>query len=273
MTSKWIFSELIGKSSDEAGKQSDTITALAIQPVARTTLLYPFASTAAFSPTPKSLLPSTDIEVIKSIIDIRSTTSKKNPTLRRQELVRSQSPPLLSAIASNAKTLAETSFGCGFMTEVLLAAEGDRSAAFHAIADLAAGDPQDETHVSRHPPAGRMLKTLVQGGHYDAKEKTVRQVQPSAEFCDMLFAKIKRSLIEWATGPGAFIILALVEQDNWAGKDELITMLKSRAGTLKKAVKEAGNENKGAVEDEDAGMKSGRKASLAGMKLLLERLG
>ena len=50
---------------------------------------------------------------------------------------------------------------------------GDKSAAIEAVAELASGNPTDEGHVATTAAGGRMLKTLVAGGHYNNKEKKV----------------------------------------------------------------------------------------------------
>ncbi|KAF2092980.1 ARM repeat-containing protein, partial [Rhizodiscina lignyota] len=270
MISKAIFPELIGK-GDEPSQQADTITALANHPTGRIALLYPFAS--ATTALPKALLSEADMIMIKAIHDIRTTTSKKDPAVRRQELVRGLSSSLLATVASQASTLAQTVFGCYFITEVLLAAEGDSTAAFKAVATLVQGDPGEEAHIARNPSSGRMLKTLVQGGHFDPKEKTVRQVRPSGDFCTLLFEKMKGHLLQWATGSGAFIVLALVEQDGWIGKEALLKSLGSERAALKKAIKRA--ESDAAATPKETSKehsKSGQKAAVAGMKLLLERL-
>lgn len=274
-TGRAIFPELLGKSDEDSQEQDETIIAQVVHPTARTVLLYTFASTTATSALPKSLLSKADMESLRAIHEIRqtSTTSKKDPKVRRQELVRSVSPRLLAFISRQAMTLAKTSFGCQFMTEVLLAAEGDRTAALGAVAHLATGNLNDEAHISRSSFAVRMLKTLVQGGHFDPQQKAVRQAQPSAEFCSMLFASIDDVLLQWTMSPGAFVVLALLEQNDWKGRDRLIKTLQNEKPTLEEAITTVASAAADAAQEDDKdSQKNGQRPALAGMKLLLQQL-
>jgi pumilio family protein 6 len=95
--------------------------------------------------------------------------------VRRSELRAHFSPALLQSITDHAADLVQDSFGCQFITEVLLGASGEKSAALNAVAALAAGNPNSESHLAATAPGGRMLKTLVAGGHYNSKEKRVER--------------------------------------------------------------------------------------------------
>jgi pumilio family protein 6 len=99
-------------------------------------------------------------------------------------LVTHFSPPFLQCIARHARTLAEDSFGCQFVTEVILSSTGDKSLAISAVAAVAAGDPRAEGHIANDAAGARMLKTLVTGGHFCTKEKSIKRTpaQPSPTF-------------------------------------------------------------------------------------------
>lgn len=50
---------------------------------------------------------------------------------------------------------------------------GDKSKAISAVITLASGDPSQESHIIKLPYTSRVYKTLVQGGHYNSKEKKI----------------------------------------------------------------------------------------------------
>jgi pumilio homology domain family member 6 len=57
--------------------------------------------------------------------------------------------------------------------EILLYARGNKVEAIQAVADLAARHPSNSNHIIKLPFTARIFKTLVQGGHYNTKEKKV----------------------------------------------------------------------------------------------------
>lgn len=88
-----------------------------------------------------------------------------------------------------------------------------------------------------------MLKTLVSGGHYNNKLKTVELVTPELGFAGVLFGAIKEQVVDWAIGPTSFVVVALLEtQEEFAGVEELKKLL--RKG-VKKIEKSAAGGNKG----------------------------
>ncbi|KAH8808357.1 armadillo-type protein [Xylogone sp. PMI_703] len=275
LTAKSIFPELLSKNE---GKQVENIAVYANDLVARTTLLYLFSGRS------KSLFPaqiSSDLELLAEIDTIRTTTSKKDPELRRQELANALSPYLLKAIASGATQLITTSLGCKFIAEVLFHAEGDKSAALNAIAEVAAGDPNDNpatednayegdaeaeeiptlSHIANNPHGGRMLKALVAGGRFDAKAKKVVPVEPPLNFADILYPRIKDHIIEWATGSSSFVVLSMLECDSFSKRDELISILKKNKSELQAAAKGETAKQKGGhiARDTDEASSSARK--------------
>ena len=50
---------------------------------------------------------------------------------------------------------------------------GDKSIAKEAVISLASGDPSQNGHIIKLPFTARVYKTLVQGGHYNVKEKKI----------------------------------------------------------------------------------------------------
>ncbi|KAF4632415.1 hypothetical protein G7Y89_g5718 [Cudoniella acicularis] len=204
LTAKSIFPELLSKDTD---KQIENIVFSANDLNARTTLLYLFQGRS------RALFPashSTDLEILAEVDNIRQTTSKKDPEIRRAELAKALSPYLLKSIEAASADLVSTSFGCQFITEVMFGAEGDKTAALRAVAETVGGDPTwvtpkiDEgaesepavSHISNNPFGGRMLKSLVAGGRFDFATKTVVPVEPALVFADILYPYIQDHIVE-----------------------------------------------------------------------------
>ncbi|ESZ97033.1 putative Pumilio like proteiny domain family member 6 [Sclerotinia borealis F-4128] len=268
LTAKSIFPELLSKDEE---KQVENIMFSANDLNARTTLLYLFQGRS------KSLFPSShnsDLELLSEIDTIRTTTSKKDPEIRRQELIKALSPYLLKAIASASRELIATSFGCQFITEVLFGAEGDKTAALESLAEAVSGDPtyiqppveegavseQPPSHIASAPFGGKMIKTLIAGGRFDAATKSIVSVVPALNFGDILYPHIKEYITEWATGSSSFVVLALLESESFGNKDEVKDILTEDKKKLEKAAKEETVEQKAKREEFEAKEKD-KKAS------------
>ncbi|KAI1410777.1 ARM repeat-containing protein [Hypoxylon sp. FL1857] len=293
LTSKSIISELIGKTEQD---EASNIVISANNPNARLTIRYPLEGTS------KALFDAgraDDLKLLEELWEIRKTTSKKDPETRRKELVAALSPPLLAAIAASPLDLIFTSHGSQLVTEALLSCVGDKSAALKAIASTAQGgpnnvEPSDESatiplpreHISKAPHGGRMFKTLIAGGHFDKASRRVIPVDPPLHFADILYPFIKDYIMAWATGPSSFVVVSLLEADDFSHKDELKGILKKNKKALEKAATEETPEQKAAKEaismneEEKKTTKKGKKAGPKkevpvgnmGSKLLLEKL-
>ncbi|KKK24839.1 hypothetical protein P175DRAFT_0473658 [Aspergillus ochraceoroseus IBT 24754] len=248
LTSKLIFPELLNQGSD-AEARGEELLYQTTDLTARIPILYPFVGDKA-----KWLLPDSDHEILKEIREIRKETSKKEPSIRRQELIKAASPTLLEFIAARADALLETSFGCQFINEVLFDADGDKSAALAAVAVAAKSKADADS-----PSVGRTLKSLVQGGRFNSAEKKVEKVEPALDFHGVLYEQIQDDVMSWATGPSVFVVVALAESDDFEKKGELLKALKKGKKALEKA---------------SAAGKDGKKAGPAGSgaKLLLEKI-
>jgi pumilio family protein 6 len=283
LTSKSIFPELVGEKEEDV---TQNIISTANQTYARTVFLYPFIGLS------KSLFPAESsfaTDVLKEVHEIRKTTSKKDEQVRRAELVTALSPHLLDAITAAAPDLVSTAFGCQFVTEVLLGGSGDKEKALAAVAECAAGDPNEQIegeaaqspklHLSHSAAAGRMLKSLIQGGRYDKEKGQVVQVEPPLNFSNQLYPVIEEHVVTWATGPGSFVVVALVEASDFTEQKALVKKLKEKKKTLQKAASEETAEQKAARESQEqstAGKKGKKKGEKpvgnAGSKILLEKL-
>ncbi|KAK4158213.1 armadillo-type protein [Chaetomidium leptoderma] len=286
LTSKTIFPEILGKNEE---KDIENIVFLANDLNARITVCYLFEGQS------KSLFPAShayDLELLAEIHEIRTRTSKKDADIRRKELVAAMSQPLLAAVATSPTDLVATSFGCQFITDVLLSATGDKTAALEAVALAAAGNPtpaQSEDadplyppppHISLAPHGGKMFKTLIAGGRFDKAAGAIKRVDPPLNFADVLYPVIKDYIVQWATGPSSFTVLGLLEAPDFSSKKELLKVLRSDKKTLEAAAtaeaaagqaektdgKKSKSKGKGAQADK------GKSGGNQGAKLLLEKL-
>jgi pumilio family protein 6 len=283
LTAKSIFPELIGENGEE---QAQNIVGTANNFNARATFLYPFEGLS------RSLFPASqsfDVEVLKEVHEIRKTTSKKDEDIRRQELVAALSPQLLTAIEPVAADLASNAFGCQFLAHILLSGTGDKAKVLEALAQSAGGDPKAQPaeddldpvpHISATSFGGRMLKSLIQGGKFDKAAGKVIPADPPLKFADTLYPVIKDYIVDWATGPGSFVVVGLMESSEFSNTDELKKTLKKNKKALEKAATELTPEQQAAKEaQEEKGdkVKKGKKrpdvaVGNAGSKLLLEKL-
>ncbi len=235
MSGKAIFPELLNKDMDNIQRDEDLLGQIN-HLTARIPLLY------LLDPgTPAWLLHEDDMKVLAEIREIRTTTSKKEPETRRLELVKAISRPLLEIVPRNVEGLVDSSFGCQFLTEVLLGAEGDKSAALVALAEWAAQKPAG----TDSPHSGRMLKALVQGGRFDKETRSVKMLDPPLGFGDLLYEKIKDNIVPWATGPDSFVIVAMVEADKFSAREALVQDLKQHRAQVEKASKSVSDKERG----------------------------
>ncbi|RMJ25218.1 hypothetical protein PHISP_03908 [Aspergillus sp. HF37] len=251
LTAKMILSELLSQGAEDEARNEDLLYQVT-DLTARIPILFPFVGDRV-----KWLLPETDQELLKEIREVRKETSKKDPTARRQELVKAASQTLLDFIAASAEALLQTSFGCQFLAEVLFDSDGDKNGALSAVAVAA----KSKADVKDSPFVGRLLKSLVQGGRFNSAEKVVEKVQPPLNFHSLLYEQIKEEVVSWATGSNTFVIVALAESEEFEKRGELLKTLKKNKGALEE-VAQSGSE------------KEGKKAGPApsGAKLLLEKM-
>ncbi|PFH61052.1 hypothetical protein XA68_18313 [Ophiocordyceps unilateralis] len=286
LVAKAIFPELIGDKDEE---KAQNVVGAVNNAYARTTILYLLEGLSS------ALFPAShafDLETLREVQMIRQSTSKKDNEVRRKELVAALAPHLLAAIESAAKDLTSTAFGCQFVTDVLLAEVGDKQKALEAVAQCAAGSagerPESEAetserpHISQTPFGGRMVKSLIQGGRFDKAAGKVVPVQPPLGFAKVLYPVIKEHVMDWATGPSSFAVVALLEAGDFAEAKALRALLKKNRALLEKAATEMTAEQKVSKEARDkasdrGGEKAGKKRGQgtvgnAGSRLLLEKV-
>lgn len=221
--------------------------------------------------------------------EIRKTTSKKDEDARRHELIAALSPHLISAIAAAPYDIYATAFGCQLITGALLSSTGDKSAALEAIAQAAGGDPTEQpaeaevaqrVHVGSTPFGARMLKSLIQGGKFDKEAGKIIPAEPPLDFANTLYPVIKEHILEWATGPSSWVVVALLEAGDFGEAPALKKTLKKNKKALEKAATTETAEQKTAREAQEEAQKSGKKGKKKGdkpvgnmgSKLLLEKM-
>ncbi|KAL8704379.1 MAG: hypothetical protein Q9201_002448 [Fulgogasparrea decipioides] len=270
LTSKSVLPELISKASTDLDENQRQYLLDAVTNInARIPILYLFAAKS------KAILPSEDMDLLDTIHAIRITTSKKDPITRRKELLAHLSSPLLSLIATDAEILVQSSFGCQFMTEVLLSATGDREPALKAIIALTRTDVPEVQEALDAPSAGKMLKTLVQGGRYNPKLQKVEHAEPALGFHNMLFESLDAGgkVLEWATGSNSFIVLAFLEAEGFGHTEVLKRLLRKGRHRLEEVAGGAGPSTAEAGDDKKEERKrENSRAGNRGTLLLLERL-
>ncbi|KAK4506459.1 hypothetical protein PRZ48_000191 [Zasmidium cellare] len=255
-TSQIVLRELLGLQMEDSTERFDRLEGMITNLNSRVPILYPMAGTQ------KWLIKDNEKALIDEVHKVRETTSKKAPEVRRQELISHVSAPLLEFVADRAQNLVQSSFACQPVTEILLECHDKdnvhRDAAKQAVAQLAEGDPLEDGHIAKDPAASRMLKTLVSGGTFDPKTKTVKLSEPRLGFGEALYPIIKPHLVDWACSDSSFVVVALLESEDVPEKIK---------GEVKKALEKGKKKiQKAADGKEEKG--EGKKKGNAGARIL-----
>lgn len=255
LTSKLIFPELFCETLSESERHRSLLQYVS-HPYYKIPLLYLFGGHKL-----AWLLSGNNTEILEEVFKARQGTSKKDPNVRRDELVTTASPIMLEFVASTAESLMGTSSGCRCITEVLLGAKGDKEAALAAVAAVVKNNPA----ISSTASVGRMLKSLVHGGRFNADLRKIETIHPPLRFDALLYEHIRNDIPEWIQGPNPFVVVALVEAADFEKRAELIGILEEEKLTLQQLAKSVGN---GQGDDNDTG-----RAKSAAANLLLALLG
>jgi len=273
LTSKSILSELLAESTNDQTERDEKIFSILTDKTARVPLLYFYTNISQ-----KWLFTDPDLKpLILEIEEIRKGTSKKDHEIRRKEIITATTDGLLGMISRKAPELVKTTEGCAGIVEILLSAQSSGSSsrddAITAIANTCVGPVnEEEGHVSFIPAAGKMLRTLAQGGKYDAEVGKVviseKTNKGGLEFVNVLYDSIKTHIVDWATGPSSYVIVAMVESKDLdeKKKEGLVKVLKQNKSKLESVV---------GTEGKEKGKKNGKKennTNNAGAKMLLTLL-
>lgn len=168
---------------------------------------------------------------LQRYIEMSGTTSKKDPKVRREQLLKNFAPLILGVINKDYDELLEENFGCQFVAEVLTNddfyeqldenAQGKFQELIDSIMVLFKGDITEEQHPIHRPFSVRLLKSMIQGGKWNNKEKKVEPLTKveglGSDFAVKLYNEIidSSNLLEWINNKdSSFTIVALFEKLN-----------------------------------------------------------
>ncbi len=66
----------------------------------------------------------------------------------------------------------------------------------------------------------------------------IENVQSPLRFHDLLYEHIRPHLLEWATGPSAFVVVCLMEAPGFSHHDEVLELLRGQRARLEQAALE-----------------------------------
>lgn len=196
---------------------------------------------------------------LEKYIELSKATSKKPFEQRRKELLNKFAPMYLSTISKYYDLLLSETLGCQFVNEVLVNDElynelSDKDKERHqeivdTIATYFKGDVSEESHPIHKPFSVRLLKSLIQGGKWNAKEKKLEPLQSvkglGLDFAQKFYDEIidETNLLEWINTPdSSFTIVAIFESLSKAKDKSFLKALKK----VSKKINTEDESNKGA---------------------------
>ncbi|XP_069481839.1 pumilio homolog 3 isoform X2 [Ambystoma mexicanum] len=165
--------------------------------------------------------------------------SKKDPAVRRRELLELVSPPLLKYLEDHAQELVMDKSSCVLVPSILESALGDTQPAMDAIATIAAeefvaGGKDGALHVAEHPAGHLVLKWLIE------QDQKLKEAGREGSFARTLVDHVGiENLKSWAeVNRGAIVLSCLLQSADQdlakKVKDELsslIPKLKNKTNT------------------------------------------
>ncbi|CAR22191.1 pumilio-family RNA binding domain-containing protein [Lachancea thermotolerans CBS 6340] len=161
-------------------------------------------------------------------IEYSKATSKKPFEQRRKELLNKFAPMYLSTISKYYDMILSDNLGSQFVSEVLVNDEfydqlSDKEKEKHreivnTVSTYFKGDVSEESHPIHKPFSVRLLKSLIQGGKWNAKEKKVEPLHSvlglGTEFAQQFYEDIidETNLLDWINNAdSSFTIVAIYE--------------------------------------------------------------
>ncbi|KAL4236270.1 hypothetical protein ACF0H5_004657 [Mactra antiquata] len=164
-----------------------------------------------------------------------SLTSKKDKSLRYQELLSGVSEPLLQYIVDNVSKLVVNNNMLVLIVAIITHAQGDPTAAMQAVADIAAepfsvGNAQGAFHIVENPAGHMTLKWLIQN------DKQRLKAGQKVLFSSVLLEKLPEGALKsWAAcNRGCFIIVCLLDLGYEEVTKTVVSQLKGVRSSLKK---------------------------------------
>jgi pumilio family protein 6 len=186
-------------------------------------------------------------------VEYSKETSKKPHDQRRKEFLTNFSPIFYEWITKDVRALLSENMGSQFVADVFLnnapIDDEKREAALAAILEGFKGDIEDEEHLINKPFSVRLLKSLIQSGKWDAKNKQLVKLEIpgiGAEFGEKLYDEvIGEDLEKWISNKNlSFVIVSLYESLD--KKSKFAKDLKKLKKVIKAAAAATEEENKGA---------------------------
>ncbi|CAL9738087.1 pumilio homology domain family member 6 [Monosporozyma servazzii] len=170
-------------------------------------------------------------------IEMSKETSKKDPLVRRQQLLSKFGPLMVSVINKDYSILLEENIGAQFISEVLTnddlfeQLDDKQKIQFedliNSIAVVFKGDISEEEHPIHTPFSTRLLKSLIQGGKWNNKERKVEPLRSveglGIPFASKFYDEIVdfSNVLAWINNKdSSFIIVALYDSLNKAEEGE-----------------------------------------------------
>lgn len=167
-----------------------------------------------------------------------NTHSKKDPVVRRRELLEVVSPPLLKYLEDHARELVMDKASCVLVPSMLESAVGDTQPAMDAIATMAAeefvaGGIDGELHIAEHPAGHLVLKWLIE------QDQKLKEAGREGNFSRTLVDHVSTENLKlWAeTNRGAHVLSCLLQSSN----GEIVKEVKDGLNTLIPKLKDKKN--------------------------------
>ncbi|KAJ6475719.1 armadillo-type protein [Mycena vitilis] len=151
--------------------------------------------------------------------EIRARTSKKTQEVREAEVRASASEALIKWVKDKGGLLLRETGASLVVTEIMLFAEGDKTAASETLLRAASADYpcEDHSHPIDLPHSSRLYKTLLQGGHFNRATSEVEKATSwdasafAQQFVETVGKEVCVGMCTKGERNGAFVIAELCE--------------------------------------------------------------
>lgn len=164
-----------------------------------------------------------ELELFATVTNLKAATSKKGDGQRRTEILQALGSALVATLMQNLEGMVRDPNASALVAEILLHAPSgpEKQELVDRVADQFSRSSGAGAALSLEEHAPRLLKILVQGGWYDKSLGRVEKAQPGVPgFARRLAHGIKDNLEAWATGPGSFVVVSLLESASDTGNDD-----------------------------------------------------
>ncbi|KAJ7661236.1 puf family RNA-binding protein [Mycena rosella] len=152
--------------------------------------------------------------------EVRARTSKKTQEVREAEIRAGASEALIKWVKDKGAALLRETGASLVLTEIMLFAEGDKTAASQTLLRAASADypcADQAPHPIDLPHSSRLYKTLLQGGHFNRAAAEVETAAAwdarafAAQFMDTVGREVCVAMCTKGECNGAFVVAELCE--------------------------------------------------------------